>query len=74
MHTKGWSREQAIDYMVETTGDNRSSMTSEVERYCTWPGQATSYKVGQTHWLKLREGASAASARSSTSATSTTRD
>jgi uncharacterized protein (DUF885 family) len=54
LHAKGWSREQAIDYMVETTGDNRSSMTTEVERYCTWPGQATSYKVGQTRWLKLR--------------------
>jgi uncharacterized protein (DUF885 family) len=54
LHTKGWSREQAIDYMVETTGDNRSAMTTEVERYCTWPGQATSYKVGQTRWLKLR--------------------
>jgi uncharacterized protein (DUF885 family) len=54
IHAKGWSREQAIDYMVETTGDNRSAMTTEVERYCTWPGQATSYKVGQTRWLKLR--------------------
>ena len=59
LHSKGWSREQAIDYMVATTGDNRASMTSEVERYCTWPGQATSYKVGQTHWLKLREDARA---------------
>ncbi|MBV9316137.1 MAG: DUF885 domain-containing protein, partial [Gammaproteobacteria bacterium] len=54
IHDKGWSRERAIDYMVETTGDNRSSMTTEVERYCTWPGQATSYKVGQTRWLALR--------------------
>jgi uncharacterized protein (DUF885 family) len=57
LHAKGWSRERAIDYMVETTGDNRSAMTTEVERYCTWPGQATSYKVGQTRWLKLREDA-----------------
>ena len=54
LHVKGWSREQAIDYMVNTTGDNRAAMTSEVERYCAWPGQATSYKVGQTRWLKLR--------------------
>jgi uncharacterized protein (DUF885 family) len=54
IHTQGWTRERAIDYMVETTGDKRSSMTSEVERYCTWPGQACSYKVGQTQWLKLR--------------------
>jgi uncharacterized protein (DUF885 family) len=57
LHTQGWSRERAIDYMVETTGDSRSRLTTEVERYCTWPGQATSYKVGQTHWLKLRAGA-----------------
>jgi uncharacterized protein (DUF885 family) len=54
LHAKGWSRERAIDYMVETTGEPRSGMTTEVERYCTWPGQATSYKVGQTRWLKLR--------------------
>jgi uncharacterized protein (DUF885 family) len=54
LHTKGWSREQAIEYMVENTGDNRNAMTTEVERYCTWPGQATSYKVGHTHWLKIR--------------------
>jgi uncharacterized protein (DUF885 family) len=54
LHTKDWSRERAIDYMVETTGEKRSAMTTEVERYCTWPGQATSYKVGHTRWLKLR--------------------
>jgi uncharacterized protein (DUF885 family) len=54
LHTKDWSRERAIDYMVETTGAQRSAMTTEVERYCTWPGQATSYKVGHTRWLKLR--------------------
>ena len=54
IHAKGWSRDRAINYMADTTGDNRSSMTTEVERYCTWPGQATSYKVGQTRWLKLR--------------------
>jgi uncharacterized protein (DUF885 family) len=54
LHAKGWSREQAIDYMVTATGQNRASMTSEVERYCTWPGQATSYKVGQAGWLRMR--------------------
>jgi uncharacterized protein (DUF885 family) len=57
IHVKGWNRERAIDYMVDTTGEARSSMTSEVERYCVWPGQATSYKVGQTRWLALREDA-----------------
>jgi uncharacterized protein (DUF885 family) len=59
LHTRGWSREQAIDYMVETTGDNRAAMTSEVERYCSNPGQATSYKVGHIMWLRLREQARA---------------
>jgi uncharacterized protein (DUF885 family) len=54
MHAKGWSREQAIDYMASTTGEDRARVTTEIERYCTWPGQATSYKVGQTRWLKLR--------------------
>jgi uncharacterized protein (DUF885 family) len=53
LRAKGWSRERAIDYMLETTGDNRNTMTTEVERYCTWPGQASSYKVGQTLWLKI---------------------
>ena len=59
IHAKGWSRERAIDYMVDTAGEVRSGMTTEIERYCTWPGQATSYKVGQTRWLKLRADARA---------------
>jgi uncharacterized protein (DUF885 family) len=59
LHSKGWSREKAIDYMVETTGDNREAMTTEVERYCVYPGQATSYKVGHTRWVQLRENARA---------------
>ena len=54
LHAKGWSRERAIDYMVSTTGENGTAMSTEVERYCTWPGQACSYKVGHTRWLKLR--------------------
>ena len=54
LHVKGWSRERAIDYMIATTGDNPAALTTEVERYCTWPGQACSYKVGHTRWLKLR--------------------
>jgi uncharacterized protein (DUF885 family) len=55
LHHKRWSREQGIRYMMETLGDQESSVTTEVERYCVWPGQATSYKVGQTRWLQLRE-------------------
>jgi uncharacterized protein (DUF885 family) len=57
LHHKRWSREQAIRYMVEALGDQESSVTTEVERYAVWPGQATSYKVGQTRWIQLRENA-----------------
>lgn len=55
LHHKHWSREQAIRYMVETGGDEESSIVSEVERYCVWPGQACSYKIGHTEWVRLRE-------------------
>ena len=57
LHHKRWSREQAIRYMADALGDQESSVTTEVERYCVWPGQATSYKVGQTRWVQLRENA-----------------
>ena len=55
IHADGWTREQAIDYMVETTGMARSDATSEVERYMAMPGQACSYKVGQLKILELRD-------------------
>ena len=57
LHHKRWSREQAIRYMVDTGGDEETSIASEVERYCVWPGQACSYKIGHTEWVKLREDA-----------------
>jgi len=57
LHAKRWSREQAIRYMVEQLGEPESSHVTEVERYAVWPGQASSYKVGQTVWLRLREDA-----------------
>jgi uncharacterized protein (DUF885 family) len=55
IHRKRWTREQAIDYMVEKTGQARSDITSEVERYFVMPGQALSYKVGMIRILQLRE-------------------
>jgi uncharacterized protein (DUF885 family) len=55
LHAKGWSREQAIEYMVGTTGMGESEVISEVERYMALPGQATAYKVGQLKILELRE-------------------
>lgn len=60
IHAKKWSREQATAYMVETTGFARPRCQREVERYCTQPGQATSYKVGHGVWTKARAQAQAA--------------
>jgi uncharacterized protein (DUF885 family) len=55
LHGKGWSREQAIDYMVSTTGMAQGDVISEVERYMAAPGQACAYKVGELKILELRE-------------------
>ena len=52
MHTKGWTRQQAIDYMMANTGLTEQNVVSEVDRYITYPGQATSYKLGE---LKIKE-------------------
>ncbi len=60
LHADGWTREQAIAYMVDTTGMNESEVISEVERYMGQPGQACAYKVGQLKILELRERARAA--------------
>jgi uncharacterized protein (DUF885 family) len=55
LHAKRWDRRKATDYMVETTGFARPRTQREVERYCTQPGQACSYKVGHGVWARLRE-------------------
>jgi uncharacterized protein (DUF885 family) len=55
IHSKRWSREQATDYMVKTTGYARARSQREIERYCTMIGQACSYKVGHTAWTRARE-------------------
>lgn len=54
LHAKGWSRERAIRYFIDNTGRAEGGATSEVERYCAWPGQACAYKVGHNEWLRLR--------------------
>jgi len=59
MHAQGWSREQAITYMMDTAGKARGEATAEVERYCVWPGQALGYMVGKIEWLRLRDAARA---------------
>ena len=60
LHAKGWTREQAIEYMVGTAGMGEDEVVSEVERYMALPGQATAYKVGQLKILELRDRARAA--------------
>lgn len=52
LHTKGWSREKAIQYSLDNEAESEAGITSEIERYMANPGQALSYKIGQ---LKIRE-------------------
>lgn len=57
MHAKHWSREQAIQYMADTTGTASSDVISEIERYMAWPGQALGYKLGMLKFVQLRQDA-----------------
>jgi uncharacterized protein (DUF885 family) len=59
IHYKRWTREQAIQYMLENTGMAESDVTAEIERYFVDPGQALAYKVGMLKILQLREKAKA---------------
>ncbi|RDY60894.1 DUF885 domain-containing protein [Flagellimonas nanhaiensis] len=52
LHSKGWTREQAIQYSLDNEAESEASIISEIERYMANPGQALSYKIGQ---LKIRE-------------------
>lgn len=54
LHHKGWSRERAIQYMLDNSSMAESDVVSEVERYIVWPGQALGYKIGQLEITKLR--------------------
>jgi uncharacterized protein (DUF885 family) len=60
LHAQGWSREQAIAYMRDTTGMNETEVVTEVERYMGQPGQACAYKIGQLKILELRDRAKTA--------------
>jgi uncharacterized protein (DUF885 family) len=55
MHAKGWSRQRAIDYMIENSILAENNIVNEVDRYLTWPGQALAYKLGQMEILRLRD-------------------
>lgn len=57
IHALRWTREQAIQSMVEATGNPVSSTTTEIERYCVWPGQACSYMVGRQAINRMRDSA-----------------
>lgn len=55
MHAKGWSRSQAVDFLVDNTAVARSEAEVEVDRYVGWPGQALAYRLGQREIFRLRE-------------------
>jgi uncharacterized protein (DUF885 family) len=60
LHAKGWTREQGVRFFVEVNGSNPLEVASEVDRYCSWPGQACGYKVGHSEINRQRERAQAA--------------
>jgi uncharacterized protein (DUF885 family) len=55
LHVLGWTREQAIEYMLAHTAENRQAVENEVDRYIGWPGQATAYMLGNLEIRRLRE-------------------
>jgi uncharacterized protein (DUF885 family) len=59
IHSKGWSREKAIQYSLDNEAESEASITAEIERYMAIPGQALSYKIGQLKILELRAKAEA---------------
>jgi uncharacterized protein (DUF885 family) len=59
IHAKRWTRQQGVDFFVERNGSNPLEVASEVDRYCSWPGQACGYKVGHSTINRLRDKAKA---------------
>jgi uncharacterized protein (DUF885 family) len=60
MHTMGWSRQQAIDFLAQNTALSMHNVTTEVDRYISWPAQALSYKLGELTIKRLRQKAETA--------------
>jgi uncharacterized protein (DUF885 family) len=60
LHAKRWTREEAVRFFVEENGSNPLEVGSEVDRYCSWPGQACSYKIGHSEIVRQRGLAQAA--------------
>jgi len=54
IHAKRWTREQGVQFFVDVNGSNPLEVASEVDRYCSWPGQACGYKVGHSEINRLR--------------------
>jgi len=59
IHAKRWTRQQGVDFFVQKNGSNPLEVASEVDRYCSWPGQACGYKVGHSTINRLRDKAKA---------------
>jgi uncharacterized protein (DUF885 family) len=57
MHSKRWTRQQAIEYFLENTPRQELDVTNEVDRYIAWPGQALAYKIGELKISELRKSA-----------------
>ena len=57
IHEKRWTREQAIDYLLENTPTSELNAVRAIERYSNWPGQATAYMIGKIRIIELREAA-----------------
>jgi len=60
IHAKRWTREQGVAFFVDVNGSNPQEVASEVDRYCSWPGQACGYKVGHSEINRLRDKSKAA--------------
>ncbi|HWJ59959.1 MAG TPA: DUF885 domain-containing protein, partial [Sphingomicrobium sp.] len=60
LHAKRWTREQGVRFFVERNGSNPDEVASEVDRYCSWAGQACGYKVGHSEIVRQRGRAQAA--------------
>jgi uncharacterized protein (DUF885 family) len=60
IHAKGWTRERGVQFFVDENGSNPLEVATEVDRYCSWPGQACGYKVGHTEINRLRQNAQSA--------------
>lgn len=54
LHTRGWTRQQAVDYMLNSTSWSNVDIENDINRYISWPGQATSYMLGMLEIRRLR--------------------